>query len=49
MEIYKNSALSPKERARDLLDRMDLDEKFSQIQCYNAIDTFMGKTGRSAP
>lgn len=44
MEIYKNSALSPKERARDLLDRMDLDEKFSQIQCYNAIDTFMGKT-----
>lgn len=44
MQKYQDSSLSPEERARDLLARMDLDEKFGQIQCYNAIDSFLGKS-----
>ena len=30
MEIYKNPALSPEERARDLLSKMTLEEKLAQ-------------------
>ena len=41
MQKYQDSSLSPEERASDLLARMDLDEKFGQIQCYNAIDSFL--------
>lgn len=37
MQKYQDSSLSPEERASDLLARMNLDEKFGQIQCYNAI------------
>jgi beta-glucosidase len=31
MEAYKNPALTPEERARDLLSRMTLEEKVAQI------------------
>ena len=48
MQKYQDSSLSPEERASDLLARMDLDEKFGQIQCYNAIDSFLGKSVRFA-
>ena len=44
MQKYQDSSFSPEERASDLLARMDLDEKFGQIQCYNAIDSFLGKS-----
>ena len=44
MQKYQDSSLSPEERASDLLARMNLDEKFGQIQCYNAIDSFLGKS-----
>lgn len=37
MQKYQDSSLSPEERASDLLARMNLDEKFGQIQCYNAL------------
>lgn len=30
---YKNKALSPEQRAKDLLSRMTLDEKIMQLQC----------------
>ncbi|WP_455501349.1 glycoside hydrolase family 3 N-terminal domain-containing protein [Gemmiger sp.] len=43
MQKYQDSTLAPEERARDLLAQMDLEEKFGQIQCYNVIDSFMGK------
>ena len=43
MERYLDTALSPEERARDLLARMDLDEKFAQLQCWSMMDGFMGK------
>ena len=33
MEPYLNTALSPKERAEDLLARMSLDEKMGQVNC----------------
>lgn len=33
MENYMNPALSPEERAKDLLARMDLDEKMGQVNC----------------
>ncbi len=32
-ERYKNPALTPKERAEDLLGRMSLDEKMGQVNC----------------
>ena len=44
MQKYQDSSLSPEERASDLLARMDLMKKFGQIQCYNAIDSFLGKS-----
>ena len=44
MQKYQDSSLSPEERASDLLARMNLDEKFGQIQCYIAIDSFLGKS-----
>ena len=44
MQKYQDSSLSPEERASDLLARMNLAEKFGQIQCYNAIDSFLGKS-----
>ena len=44
MQKYQDSSLSPEERASDLLARMNLDKKFGQIQCYNAIDSFLGKS-----
>ena len=44
MQKYQDSSLSPEERASDLLAQMNLDEKFGQIQCYNAIDSFLGKS-----
>lgn len=43
MERYLDTAHSPEERARDLLARMDLDEKFAQLQCWSMMDGFMGK------
>ena len=33
VDRYLDAALSPEERARDLLARMDLNEKFAQLQC----------------
>lgn len=36
MELYKDSNLSPKERARDLFERMSIDEKLVQLVGYNA-------------
>lgn len=33
MEKYQNTALSPRERAEDLLGRMSLDEKMGQVNC----------------
>ena len=43
VERYLDTALCPEERARDLLARMDLDEKFAQLQCWSMMDGFMGK------
>ena len=37
---YMNSELNPKERAKDLLSRMSLEEKMGQIQCGNQISLF---------
>lgn len=34
MERYRDTALSARERADDLLARMSLDEKMAQLQCY---------------
>ena len=33
MQTYQVSSLSPEDRASDQLARMDMDEKFGQIQC----------------
>lgn len=33
MEKYRDSSLSPKERAQDLLSRMSLEEKMGQVNC----------------
>ena len=38
MEAYKNPALSPEERARDLLSRMNLDEKIAQINIMRGVE-----------
>ena len=43
MERYLDTNLTPEERADDLLAKMDLDEKFGQIQCWATMDAFMGK------
>lgn len=43
MEHYLDATLTPEERADDLLARMDLDEKFGQLQCWAMMDGFMGK------
>lgn len=43
MERYLDTSLGCEERARDLLGRMDLDEKFAQLQCRPMMDGFMGK------
>lgn len=43
MERYLDTNLTPEERAEDLLARMDLDEKFGQLQCWAMMDGFMGK------
>ena len=43
MERYLDKNLTPEERADDLLAKMDLDEKFGQIQCWAVIDGFMGR------
>lgn len=37
--MYKNSNLSPKERALDLLSKMTLDEKFEQMNIYLRVET----------
>lgn len=34
MKPYENPALSPEERATDLLSRMSLEEKWGQVGCY---------------
>lgn len=34
MKAYENPALSPEERADDLLSQMSLEEKWAQINCY---------------
>ena len=36
--MYKNPSLSPEERARDLLSKMTLDEKFDQMHIYEKIN-----------
>ncbi|MBQ7821813.1 MAG: glycoside hydrolase family 3 C-terminal domain-containing protein, partial [Clostridia bacterium] len=50
--MYKNKNLSPEERARDLLSKMTLDEKFDQMHIYEKIneayDELM-KTGKLTP
>ena len=38
MERYQDTTLSPKERAKDFLKNMTLDEKFSQIRSFNGIN-----------
>ena len=38
MEKYKDKTLSPEERAKDLLSRMTLDEKFRQMHIYYRTD-----------
>ncbi len=38
MEAYKNPALSPEERAHDLLARMNLDEKIAQINIMRGVE-----------
>ena len=43
MERYLDTTLPPEERARDLLGRMDLEEKFAQLQCWSMMDGFMGR------
>lgn len=43
MERYLDTTLTPEERADDLLARMNLDEKFGQLQCWAMMDGFMGK------
>lgn len=43
-ERYLDTTLSAEERARDLLGQMDLDEKFAQLQCCNAINVMTGKS-----
>lgn len=35
---YKDLTLSPEERAKDLLVRLNLEEKVAQLQCYNPKD-----------
>ena len=37
MESYKNPALTPEERARDLLSRMTLQEKIGQINITRGV------------
>lgn len=34
MEKYQDKSLSAKERASDLLEKLSLDEKMAQVQCY---------------
>ncbi len=34
MKNYQNPALSPQERAKDLLSRLSLEEKMAQVQCF---------------
>lgn len=36
MEKYLNPALSPGERAQDLLEKLSLEEKMGQINCFFA-------------
>ncbi len=36
--MYKDKTLSPEERARDLLSKMTLDEKFAQMHLYGSMD-----------
>ena len=38
MERYQDKSLSPKERAKDFLNNMTLDTKFSQICSFNGIN-----------
>lgn len=47
-ERYKNSQLSPEERADDLLSRMTLDEKITQMMCIwnGKYETFLDENGR---
>lgn len=44
MQKYQDSSLSPEERASDLLARMNLDEKFGQIQNTSTIHCGWKKT-----
>lgn len=34
MEVYQNTELEPKVRARDLLSKMSMEEKLGQLSCY---------------
>ena len=34
MEKYQNAALSPQERAEDLLAKLSTEEKMAQVQCW---------------
>lgn len=43
-ERYLDTTLSAVERAKDLLEKMDVDEKFAQLQCCNAINVMIGKS-----
>ncbi len=36
--MYRDKTLSPEERARDLLSKMTLDEKFAQMHLYGSMD-----------
>lgn len=46
MKPYENPALSPEERATDLLSQMSLEEKWGQISCYLYAH---GETAETAP
>ncbi len=48
MDAYKNSALTPEVRAKDLLSKMTLEEKIAQINILRGVEYFEEKEPRSS-
>lgn len=48
MDQYKNPALSPEIRAKDLLSKMTLEEKIAQINILRGVEYFEEKDPRSS-